>query len=475
MGESKRLIINMGVLAIGGMATKVASFLLLPLYTAVLSTAEYGIVDYVNTVALFCVPAVSLLMDEAVFRFLIDCESDVDKSKVITAACTVAFVGCLIFTTGALVVWFLFRPKNLAWVVGIVVSGALLQMAGSILRGFGKTSSYALLNFSAGFGTIALNVVFISVFRWGVVGMLSAYVIAQGSVSAVFIVAQRMWRYLDLSTMDWDCVKRLMRYSAPLIPNRVSWNIMNMVGRFIVMGSLGADALGVYAVASKFPGLMDTVYGFFYQSWKESSARVLGSEENEETFYNGVYGVLRRFMMGVVLVMTGCMPAVYHVLVVGSYDDGLLYIPILLLATYFSNISGFYGGIFTAYRDTGIMGTTTVVSAIICLALSFVLIPTIGLYGACLATLASTFVANEYRRIKVATHATLNENRSEQAIVVISVVMTFALYYAGVYTGSTTALVICAAVSITFFLIMNCDLVGRVLRALRGKVCRHAD
>ena len=62
MGETRRLIKNTGIIAVGGMATKLVSFLLLPLYTSVLSTGDYGTVDYINTIALFCVPAVSLLM-----------------------------------------------------------------------------------------------------------------------------------------------------------------------------------------------------------------------------------------------------------------------------------------------------------------------------------------------------------------------------------------------------------------------------
>ena len=85
MGETRRLIKNTGIIAVGGMATKLVSFLLLPLYTSVLSTGDYGTVDYINTIALFCVPAVSLLMDEALFRFLIDCRTDGDRSKAVTA------------------------------------------------------------------------------------------------------------------------------------------------------------------------------------------------------------------------------------------------------------------------------------------------------------------------------------------------------------------------------------------------------
>ena len=42
------------------------------------------------------------------------------------------------------------------------------------------------------------------------------------------------------------------------------------------------------------------------------------------------------------------------------------------MATYFANISGFYGGVFTAYKDTKIMGTTTVAAAIINLAINYI-------------------------------------------------------------------------------------------------------
>ena len=97
MGEASRLIKNTGIIAVGGMATKLVSFLLLPLYTSVLTTADYGTVDYINTIALFCVPAVSLLMDEALFRFLIDCRIDEERSRAVTTSCVVLLAGCVCF------------------------------------------------------------------------------------------------------------------------------------------------------------------------------------------------------------------------------------------------------------------------------------------------------------------------------------------------------------------------------------------
>ena len=374
MGEARRLIKNTGIIAVGGMATKLVQFLLLPLYTTVLAPAEYGAVDYLNTIALFCVPVASLLMDEALFRFLIDCKTEEDRRRAVTATIGVLAVGCVLFAVLMGVLELVFHPESFWWIVALVYAGVLLQVVSALLRGFGDTTGYALANFLASAIMIVLNVLFIAVLRWGVSGMLAATVIAQGGVALVFAARKRVWRFVDLRAIDRAFMGRLIRYSVPLIPNKVSWTIMNMLDRLVIMMAIGPAAAGLYAVAYKFPNVMDQIYGFFYQSWKESSARALNSSEDEVSFYNRIYRALRRLMMSVVLGMTALMPFIYDLLIDWQYHEGILYVPILLLATYLSNISGFYGGIFTAHKDTRIMGTTTIVSALACLVLNLLLI-----------------------------------------------------------------------------------------------------
>lgn len=467
MDETKRLIKNTGIIAVGGMATKLVQFLLLPLYTSVLSTSEYGTVDYINTIVLFCVPVVSLLMDEAMFRFLIDCHNDVERRRAVTCSCFAVLGGSCLFALGALLVWVSFRPHDIAWIVVLVFSQALLQMAAALLRGFGQTAAYALMSFIASFATIVMNVLFIVVFHWGVGGMLSATAIAQGVTATAFLLAKRVWIYLDLRLIDLGYVASLVRYSVPLIPNKVSWTIMNMVDRLIIMNVLGASAAGVYAVSYKFPNVMDQVYGFFYQSWKESSARALGSGEDEVGFYNSVYRALRRFMASVVLVMTSLMPLVYGVLVEGNYREGMLYVPILLLATYYSNISGFYGGIFTAHRDTRIMGTTTAVSALLCLVLCLVLIPLVGLWGASMATLAATFTVNEYRLAKVRRYADLERDLRGRLAAVLALAIVYSLYYAYMALDQPLLIVFCFAVAASYSISSNFPVILRVVAAAK--------
>jgi O-antigen/teichoic acid export membrane protein len=466
VSEARRLIKNTGIIAVGGAATKLVQFLLLPLYTSVLSTVEYGTVDYLNTVALFCVPAVSLLMDEALFRFLIDAGNFDDRKRMVTTSCAIVAVGCALLSLCSVIWMLLGFGGGFLWVAMLVIAGVSLQMVSAILRGFGETVKYALLNFVASFAMIAMNVVFIAVFQWGVAGMLLATILAQAGSSFIFFIWFRMWRYMSISSLDRGLIGSFVRYSVPLIPNKVSWTIMNMSSRLVIMNALGAASAGIFAVSYKFPNVMDQIYGFFYMSWKESSARALNSDEDEAAFYNAVYRTLSRFMMSVVLCMTVLMPTAYSVLIDGAYREGLKYVPILLMATYFSNISGFYGGIFTAHKDTGIMGATTIVSAAICLALNLVMIPSVGLYGAAISTLVSMIVVNEYRRIKVRRHARLAESVRERALTLISIAVVFGSFYCYIYKGNTLSLIVGLLIAATYSVVANLAVIRRLIQSI---------
>ena len=214
-------------------------------------------------------------------------------------------------------------------------------MMNALLRGLGKIQLFAFYNFLISSFNIMLNVLFIVVFNMGVYGMLLAFILSQAILFLVFTVWVKLWKYISIKGLQYKCAKQMIKYSVPLIPNRVSWLIINLSDRVMIMNMINSSASGLYAVSYKFPNLMDTVYGFFYQSWKESSARIL-QEGNEELFYNEVYKYLKKFMYSIVIGMTAFMPFVFKILVNEQYSEALNYVPILLLATYFTNISGFY-------------------------------------------------------------------------------------------------------------------------------------
>lgn len=464
MNEKKRLIKNTGIIAIGNLSTKLVSFFLLPLYTALLSTEEYGTFDYILSIATFCVPFVSVLMDESIFRFLIDCKIEKEKKKVISTSVAVVFVGMICFTIVGIPIMNFLKYNYTYYAVIYILLNVICGMLSALLRGIGRTDQFAVFNFLLGSSQIILNVFFIAIMHWGLVGMLLASIIAQLLIVIIFIFKIHIWKYISLKEIDSNLTKKMITYSLPLIPNKVSWTIINLSDRIILMNVVGSSATGLYAVSYKFPNLMDTVYGFFYQSWKESSARVLG-DESQNDFYNSVYKYLKNFMFALVLGMTAFMPLVFHVLINKSYYNAIYYVPILLMATYFANISGFYGGVFTAYKDTKIMGTTTVAAAIINLAINLFLIKWIGIYAAALSTLIANLAVYIYRKRKVKRYIELNENWKSSGIAIIVAVIIFILFY----SEKTSYIIVACCVSVVYALITNYEILRNIIIQIKSK------
>ena len=72
MTKGKELAKNTMIIVVGKVCTQFISFFLLPLYTSYLNTADYGNVDLINTYINLLIPIVTLQLENAVFRFLID-------------------------------------------------------------------------------------------------------------------------------------------------------------------------------------------------------------------------------------------------------------------------------------------------------------------------------------------------------------------------------------------------------------------
>ena len=82
MNRKRELVKNTLIISIGKFSTKLVQFLLLPLYTSILTTSQYGEYDLLNIISIFLIPIITLQMDEGMFRFLIEAKNDKDKRDV---------------------------------------------------------------------------------------------------------------------------------------------------------------------------------------------------------------------------------------------------------------------------------------------------------------------------------------------------------------------------------------------------------
>ena len=95
MNKYKKLITNTAVLALGTLGSKLLVFLLMPLYTRLLSSSEYSTADIISQTANLLIPLISLGMYEAVFRFAMDKEHD--TRRTLTTGLFMTLSGAAVF------------------------------------------------------------------------------------------------------------------------------------------------------------------------------------------------------------------------------------------------------------------------------------------------------------------------------------------------------------------------------------------
>lgn len=462
--RAKDLAFNTIIIGIGKFSTQIVSFLLLPLYTSILTTEEYGIYDLILTITTFVLPFITLLMEESMFRFLIDCkEDDIQKKNVISQTMIYTLISTIFFLVVTLILNDFFEIPYLWISLLYIVSSIVTGLRNALVRGLGKIKLYTLVNFISSLLNIVLNVVLIAVLKYGIYGLLLAGIISNIISSIIVFIILKMHKYFSIKNYDKSLMVKMIKYSIPLVPNSLSWAIVNLSDRFVISAAIGASANGIYAMSYKFPNLMNTIYGFFYTAWTESSAKAINDNENEE-FFNNIYRILTNAMFSVSLGIIVCMPLIFNLFIKADYTEAYKYIPILVIAMYFNNLSGYYGGIFTGHKDTKVMGVTTIVGAIINFIIDIVLIKFIGIYAAAISTLVSCMVIYYYRKIKVKKYIKLQKVnlRIGCFILVISLI----LYY---YNNNFGLKLVNLLIVIIFAFLSNRKIIEKILMKLTIK------
>ena len=183
MNQKKELIKNTLIISIGKFSTQLVSFLLLPLYTTLLTTSEYGQYDLLNTISIFLIPCVTLLMEEGMFRFLIDAKTDKDKGEVFSITTAFSLISYLIWSLLILIVGSIIKYPFTIYLIFYILASILSSLAGSSARGLGKFKIYSVFCFFSSFFNILLNILFIAVLKMGLSSLFLSYIIANSLVS----------------------------------------------------------------------------------------------------------------------------------------------------------------------------------------------------------------------------------------------------------------------------------------------------
>ena len=391
MSHEGQLAKNTVIVAIGKISTQVLSYILLPLFTARMVASEYGTYDFLCTVSLFLVPIITMLMDEGLFRFLLDAETEEDKRRVISQTIIYCIFGIAVFIPiGILVLKLTTAYSNfliLSFII-FVISNVLVDVANAFSRGLSRIKIYSISNFILGVVTIILNIL-VLIFVPSAEGLLWANSIA--NIFTFFVVAKILHLRTYLSKPEKPLMKQMLQYSAPLVPNSISWKIINMSDRVLLTYMISSAANGIYAVSYKIPSILVMLQGIFSQAWTLSAVKDF-DKDDKNGFFSKMYSSYNVSMVLACSILIIASRIMAKFLYQGEFFEAWKYVPFLLISAIFGALSGYVGGIFAAVKDTKIFGQTSILGAVVNLALTIVLVWKIGVIGAAISALVSNAV-----------------------------------------------------------------------------------
>lgn len=391
----KTLKINTIIFTIGNLGSSFISFLLIPLYTNFLTPTEYGRIDFISIIITLIVPFITLNFIESIIRFGIDKKY---KRKEVLSTCifSVIVISIFMLLIGIILYLFSINIKNYLFYVLLVSVVAYYQIIQQSVRAIGKLKIFAAADILYTLLFSVFNILFLIKFKLGINGYFLSYILAYLIASIFLIILSKFKDYVNLRYFNKNYFIEFLKFSLPLIPNSISWWIINVSDRYMVKIFNGYSELGIYSVANKIPQILNSFYSIFFKAWQISSIKELNQEDTEE-FYSNILNALIKFMflicMGTILFLN----LIFVILVGKEFESAIYYVPILLLSVVFYTFASFLGTIYTAHKRSKNVLRSTLISAVINIGINILFIDKYGAIVACISTLIAYFILFVYR------------------------------------------------------------------------------
>lgn len=384
----KYLTKNTALFAISSFGSKILSFLLVPLYTNILTTSEYGIADVITTTGTLIMYICTLDVADGVLRYVLDRRDK--KDEIFSFGSRILLYGSLISVLVLFATWLL---GVFNWPAGYYIFtflyfffNATYDVLSKYLRAVEKVRDVAIAGLISSAGVIVGNILFLLIFRIGMYGYLIALIMGPllGIIYSVIRSDLQPSNFI-LCTCEKSMQKDILGYCIPLIFNNLALWINAFLDKYFVIAICGSAENGVYAVASKIPTILATCYTIFSQAWTLSAIKEFDKDDSDG-FFGKTYDLFNAAMCivcsGIILFNIPLARFLYA----KDFFVAWQYSSVLLISVMFNSLTSFQGSLFSAAKESKTIASTTILSAVVNTVLNAIFIPVWGALGAAIAT-----------------------------------------------------------------------------------------
>ena len=414
----KRLLSDTALFGISNFASKVISFLLIPLYTSKLTTADYGVSDLIQTTVNFLYPFLTLSISEATIRFAFE-----KKNNVLSTSLLFIFVSTIILLLASPLVSKINLELSQFWGYFIVYYFCfnIHYCLSQYTRGCDKTRLFAIQGIIQTCTVILSNIVFLVFLNTGIKGYLLSFII--GYIIAIFLmlIKGNYWGEILCLNIDKPLIKEMLRYSIPMIPTQIFWWINNAADKWIIIANVGMEENGIYSVAHKIPTILTMLTSIFNQAFQLSAFSNYKEKDNSD-FFSKVYHVFWLLNVFTCTILISGSELLGRILFANDFYRGWTFVPVLLVASVFNGLSGMLASAFTSAKKNNVLFISTGIGAVCNIILNLIFIDIFGSMGAAYATAISCMLVWGIRIIQTQKCVCIKVNYFKHIIAILALV-----------------------------------------------------
>jgi O-antigen/teichoic acid export membrane protein len=253
-GFGTRLISQSAVYGLGNVLSKTIAVFLVPIYTRVLTPADYGLVSISNVLYTFLLLFLNLGTSSALFRYYHEAADDGERKDYVTGAFWLLMGSAILivafaFLAAGPVAQLLFGHADKAGFVRMTALWCFMSafplVPLAIFRAEGKPKLFISVTVGSFLVNVVMTIIFIVVLRRGAIGVIESSVVATAMV-AVAILAYLVRRIRFRPRLSH--VRAILSFGLPLVPFGLGMLVINMGGRVMLNRIAGATETGLYSL-----------------------------------------------------------------------------------------------------------------------------------------------------------------------------------------------------------------------------------
>ncbi len=394
-GFGGRIANDAFVYGLGGIANQAVAILLVPIYAGVLGRAGVGITGVLNSIISLALMLVGLALPQAFFRWYLREAADHDErahvlrtTLAIRIAASLGGFALVLLAAVPLTALF-YGGENLlvfALAAPIVMFDTFNGIPLSFLRAERRPRDYIVISMTRAVTGTVLILALVVALEFGVVGVALGSAIAaalSAAIGAWVLWRSGMWR----PVVDEDLSRAMLTFALPLVPAAVAGWTLNLADRPLLQVFTGdEDLVGVYTLGYTAGLVINAlVIQPFLLTWSATFWDISGSDDPPRTFARTLTWFLA-IASAMALFLSAAGTDVIRLLFAPEFDDARYIVPFSAFAfVLYGAYSILATGLSIVGRST-LVATTMLVAAAAALALNFVLIPLLGMYGAAIST-----------------------------------------------------------------------------------------